>query len=112
MLHGLQGSMTIQDQIRIREGLLAAAEQLHTNAGFVHGDIRDANVFIDTGNLGSLDPIKFHIIDFDWAGRVGEVAYPYDINYLTVARPNCVVGGSRIETIDDMLMIKEHLFPL
>ncbi|KAF8659517.1 hypothetical protein AX16_001816 [Volvariella volvacea WC 439] len=39
------------------------------NKGFVHGDLRDANIII--GNDGHVI-----LIDFDWGGRDGEVSYP------------------------------------
>lgn len=37
--------------------------------GFVHGDLRDANILSGDGGCVKL-------VDFDWGGRDGEVSYP------------------------------------
>ena len=39
------------------------------NEGFVHGDLRDANIL--SGDDGCVK-----LVDFDWGGRDGEVSYP------------------------------------
>ena len=49
-----------------------AIKELH-NADFVHGDLRENNVFLTSdGNVA--------IIDFDWAGRKHEAKYPLWMN--------------------------------
>lgn len=41
--------------------------------GLVHGDLRFMNILCDVkGNV--------MIVDFDWAGREGEVKYPHNVN--------------------------------
>ena len=40
------------------------------------------------------------LVDFDWAGKIGEVPYPSNINIIEVMRPEGVV--------DDELMTAEH----
>ena len=51
----------------------------HDGNTYVHGDLRYGNVFIRTdvatGHVGVM------FIDFDWAGRAGEVVYPSTMNY-------------------------------
>ncbi|KAF9003645.1 hypothetical protein BDQ17DRAFT_1409037 [Cyathus striatus] len=39
------------------------------NQGFVHGDLRDANII--SGHDG-----RVQLVDFDWGGKDGEVSYP------------------------------------
>lgn len=40
--------------------------------GFVHGDLRSPNIMITTAGP--------QLIDFDWAGKLGNAYYPVDIN--------------------------------
>ncbi|CAG8604043.1 4687_t:CDS:2, partial [Paraglomus brasilianum] len=42
---------------------------------FVHGDLRDTNLFVQKNGEG-----KFMPIDFDWSGTAGEVRYPINVN--------------------------------
>lgn len=53
-------------------GLRNAVDILH-QAGFVHGDIRIPNVLLSRSG-------RVKIIDFDWAGKDGEVMYPSDLS--------------------------------
>ncbi|KAG5349563.1 hypothetical protein C0989_003113, partial [Termitomyces sp. Mn162] len=82
-------------------------QTLHQN-GFVHGDIRAANLLIDPASLAS-DDVQVHLIDFDWAGRAGEVRYPIGLNCETVIRPKEVQGGKLITQAHDIEMIS-YLF--
>ena len=41
------------------------------NMGWVHGDLRDANMVV-----GNKDPSQVMLVDFDWGGKAGEVYYP------------------------------------
>lgn len=47
--------------------------RLH-QAGFVHGDIRDTNIMVPRSG----EP-NFMLVDFDWAGKIGEVRYPMNV---------------------------------
>ena len=71
---------------------MSIVRTLH-EGGFVHGDIRDANLLIDRASLAS-DDVTIHLIDFDWAGCVGEAKYPIGMNCETVRRPEGIEGGS------------------
>lgn len=53
--------------------------------GFVHGDLRDTNVFVRKHQ----DRWESQIIDYDWAGRLGDVVYPIGVfNNALVWRPD------------------------
>ncbi|KAF8346757.1 hypothetical protein F5887DRAFT_831751, partial [Amanita rubescens] len=71
--------------------------------GFVHGDIQQANILIEKESLTS-DDVKIHLIDFDWAGPIGEAKYPADVNKITVRRPDGVEGGGFITKQQDIEM--------
>lgn len=66
-VHDLPPEARIPDGVRA--GLRATLAALH-HANLVHGDIRDANVLVkEDGGEG------FMVLDFDWAGVMGEVRY-------------------------------------
>jgi len=54
---------------KIQDGL----HHLHQN-NFVHGDLRDTNVFLDSKS----GQVKF--LDFDWSGEDGKAVYPSFLN--------------------------------
>ncbi|KAG9297842.1 hypothetical protein G9A89_006783 [Geosiphon pyriformis] len=56
----------------MRTPILDAVNMLHS-LGFVHGDLRGPNIL-----LGPTDDVK--LIDFEWAGSVGEAKYPESLN--------------------------------
>jgi RIO-like serine/threonine protein kinase len=57
----------------VRDGLREKLAGLH-QSDLVHGDIRDTDVLIKgNGEEG------FMVLDFDWAGAVGEVRYPMNV---------------------------------
>lgn len=74
-------------------------------AGWVHGDIRDVNVMIshEVGDEG------VYLIDFDWAGKEGEVFYPFDMKMEpeTIRRPYGADPLKPISRIHDLEMIKK-----
>ena len=93
-----------QEQIdKVLKSVRSVVDVLH-EAEFVHGDIRDTNILVDVGS----DELKIVMLDFDWAGPVNDVRYPYDINPKLTApgvlpeltRPEGVKGGG--------LILKEH----
>jgi Lipopolysaccharide kinase (Kdo/WaaP) family len=79
----------------------AAIEQFH-QAGFVHGDLRGANILVRKGD----GPLPIAILDFDWSGKPGEIFYPFRINRQTVQRPNGVYGGKPILVEHDIEMLR------
>ncbi|OAX42202.1 hypothetical protein K503DRAFT_653645, partial [Rhizopogon vinicolor AM-OR11-026] len=49
--------------------------------GYVHGDLRDINLFTRE------DKKHFMLLDFDWAGPIGSTRYPMHVNWQQVRRP-------------------------
>jgi hypothetical protein len=87
----------------VKTKVLDIVRTLHNN-GFVHGDIRDANILLDRDTL-SPDGCSVHLIDFDWAGNIGEVTYPMRINTKTITRPEGVSDGAPITPDHDIEMV-------
>ncbi|KIO01674.1 hypothetical protein M404DRAFT_722430 [Pisolithus tinctorius Marx 270] len=74
-------------------------DELHQH-GYVHGDVRSMNIMV----LES-DMTEFMFIDFDWAGKIGEVRYPLNVNR-EIWRPSGVFDWAPIEAKHDMAMLK------
>jgi tRNA A-37 threonylcarbamoyl transferase component Bud32 len=69
-------------------------------AGFVHGDIRSTNIMVKTnGSPGIM------LVDFDWAGVIGEVRYPMNVNNVDIKRPDGAHDNELVMAQHDMLMI-------
>ncbi|KAF8339438.1 hypothetical protein F5887DRAFT_979972 [Amanita rubescens] len=101
VLFGLQ--LSDADKEKVRHKVTSMVRMLHQE-GFVHGDIREANILIDYKSLTS-DDVKIHLIDFDWAGPIGEAKYPAEVNKITMRRPDGVEGGGLITKQHDIEMI-------
>jgi hypothetical protein len=96
-------SPTVPD---IFDELHDALSQLH-KAGFVHGDIRDTNIMVH----GSGEQ-RFLLVDFDWAGKIGEVEYPPNVYHgKDLWRPDGALDGELIMAVHDIQML-HHLFAL
>lgn len=106
-LYKLRPSLAIPQQEKVWTETKRVARLLHEN-GFVHGDIRDSNILIDTNSLDA-DNVKLHFIDFDWAGRVERVKYPMGVNTTSVKRPATVKYDALITKEHDIAMV-ENLF--
>ncbi|TFK96217.1 hypothetical protein BDV98DRAFT_597800 [Pterulicium gracile] len=97
-LHDLYGATgSIPDDV-IQE-VITAANALKAR-GFIHGDLRRPNIMIlDTPVNGTC--VRF--IDFDWAGLVDKVFYPFDltsaITDATKAKDNDVVTVDRMDKL-------------
>ena len=105
VLFDLQLSKVEQD--RVKRQVMRIVEILH-EGGFVHGDVRDSNILVDPASL-VINDVSVHLIDFDWAGRVGEARYPMRVNRMTVKRPAGVEGGELITQQHDIEMVS-YLF--
>jgi hypothetical protein len=66
----------------------------------VHGDVRDANILVRTD--GTLD-VK--LLDFDWAGPVGTIKYPMNVNGEDIKRPAAASDGELILAEHDIQMV-------
>ena len=71
------------------EPLKAAVHALHA-AGFVHGDLRGCNILVAASAV--------YLIDFEWAGLVGTVTYPYFMNHADIQWP-ADAGDGRLVTV-------------
>lgn len=93
-----------QNRTQFREAVERAIESLHAK-GYVHGDIRESNVFVhpDDPSLG------IRVIDFDEAGVDGVARYPRNLNTATVQRPSGAFDGEKITKEHDRFMV-EKLF--
>ncbi|KAG6883758.1 hypothetical protein C0993_003959, partial [Termitomyces sp. T159_Od127] len=87
---------------KVRSRVLDIVQELHRGC-FVHGDIRDTNLLVDIDSLVD-EVVQIHLVDFDWAGRIGEARYPYGLNYTTVKRPKEVTSGGLIAEQHDIDM--------
>lgn len=75
-----------------------AVTKLH-QAGFVHGDIRDINIMVKEGSSGIM------LVDFDWAGVIGEVRYPMNVENRAIRRPAGAEDGELIMAEHDIMMV-------
>ncbi|KAH7918819.1 hypothetical protein BV22DRAFT_1075898 [Leucogyrophana mollusca] len=55
-------------------GIKETLTRLH-DAGYVHGDVRNKNIMVSKH-----DNMRFMLVDFDLAGKIGEVRYPMHLN--------------------------------
>ncbi|KAF8641755.1 hypothetical protein AX16_009832 [Volvariella volvacea WC 439] len=91
----------------LKNAITTFVRALH-NKGFVHGDLRDVNVFVrDDDDTGT--STDFQLLDFDWVGCVGEVRYPINLNRTDIRRPDGAQDGAEITTEHDLQML-EYIF--
>jgi serine/threonine protein kinase len=97
------------DEIQITrkdvDALISKISQLH-QSGYGHGDLRAANILVSRS-----DPKHYMIIDFDWAGTLGIVCYPMNVNKSEIWRPDSVVDEAVVLADHDLSML-EHMYPL
>jgi serine/threonine protein kinase len=84
------------------EEILEKVVTLH-QAGYVHGDIRTTNIMVKRSGSGIM------LVDFDWAGVIGEVRYPMNVNTEEIKRPRGVYDNELIMPAHDTEMV-ENLF--
>jgi len=97
--------MTVQERQPLNQPITSLIEALHNHCGtgYVHGDLHDTN-FLVRGDMGN-----FMLIDFDWAGPVGQTFYPMFVNRRAIERPDDAQDGMMIKPEHDMEML-EYLF--
>ena len=92
-----------------QELVKARLSELH-DAGFVHGDVRNVNVLVRNKSATSVPPGRdVLLVDFDWAGPIGEATYPRGMNP-QIARPEGAVSGEKITPDHDMWMADRLAF--
>jgi hypothetical protein len=84
-------------QAAIRNRLEEIVAKLETG-GVVHGDFRTNNIMVKPGEEESAV-----LVDYDWAGKAGEVHYPLDRNHLGIEWPS--QAGSAISLGHDRSML-------
>ncbi|KAJ8495018.1 hypothetical protein ONZ45_g13040 [Pleurotus djamor] len=83
------------------EKLKAGFKLLHDN-DYVFGDLRDANIIVNSeGNV--------FLIDFDWCDKVGHAFYPHDLNTNGVTYAAGVEGGHAITKAHDEEMLDIYI---
>ncbi|RUS19541.1 hypothetical protein BC937DRAFT_87321 [Endogone sp. FLAS-F59071] len=68
----------------IKAEVKKAMGQLH-GLGYAHGDLRDVNILVRYSDADSVVNVVF--VDWDWAGKDGEVNYPLSINPIIPRHP-------------------------
>ncbi len=86
----------------VQKQVEAELKVLHAK-GLVHADVRDVNVLVRNEDVPD-DKADFKIVDWDWAGRLGEVKYPRAINREGIIRPPNALAGEAITAEDDLWM--------
>ena len=82
------------------ESVMKMVESLHQD-GFVHGDLRDTNLWISESS-----PSKFMLVDFDWSGVIEEVRYPMNVyKGPDLRRPEGAYDGELILAEHDVDML-------
>ncbi|ESK87100.1 hypothetical protein Moror_11907 [Moniliophthora roreri MCA 2997] len=64
---------------QVGEDLKRAVGTLH-DQGYVFGDLRSSNILVEPEPDGEGRRIRVALVDFDWAGKEGEVRYPVGIS--------------------------------
>lgn len=79
---------------------LENAIKYYHGLGFVFGDLRESNVMVTKDD-------KVQLIDFNWAGREGEVTYPVSISH-SIDWPEGVRGLEAICKQHDLVMLARY----
>lgn len=67
---------------------------------FVHGDIRTTNIMVKKDGSS-----RIMLIDWDWAGEIGEVRYPMNVNNVDIKCPDGACDNELIMAQHDMIMV-------
>ncbi|KAF9489886.1 hypothetical protein BDN71DRAFT_1593183 [Pleurotus eryngii] len=122
-LRDLASDPSSSTDYNISTNLRGAIDSLHAR-GFVHGDIRDVNVLVCRMDQMDLASVRDHpddddvsmesdkqadilLVDFDWAGREGDVRYPHNVNPDITRSPGAVSGAVILASHD--IWMYEHL---
>ncbi|KAF5354926.1 hypothetical protein D9756_005660 [Leucocoprinus leucothites] len=97
--------LSVESHKRVFPKVAHIIETLH-KGGFIHGDIRRVNILIDDKALEHNEEFAVHLLEFNWAGRIGQAKYPTHINTEIVSRPEGVTVGADITVDDDLRCLK------
>jgi serine/threonine protein kinase len=84
---------------QFRDSIQHSVSLLH-KYGFVHGDLRTSNILVSKSHSKAL------IIDFDAAGKAGEVVYPPNLNTADIKWPRSVRDGVSVTKEHDNYIFK------
>ena len=65
------------DPFQLREAICKTLKMLD-DGDYVHGDLRSNNIMIRTDVIEK--SVELRVVDFDWAGKAGQVCYPAERN--------------------------------
>ncbi|OJA11766.1 hypothetical protein AZE42_06317 [Rhizopogon vesiculosus] len=107
--------MAVADRQLLEKAITDLIHGLHAH-GYVHGDLRDANLFArdsDSDKQGVTGASDFMILDFEWAGRIDsdETRYPMNVNRKDIHRPLGAQDGMKIEVDHDLEMLRYVFHP-
>jgi hypothetical protein len=95
--HELPVLMEVQRQVK------TSLTALH-KSGYVHGDVRDVNVLVRNAKESEDDPYTL-LVDWEWAGPIGNTTYPANMSHERINRPPDALGGTKITTEHDLWMV-------
>lgn len=99
----LLSEIDVSDRQPLKEAITSLIRELH-NAGYVHGDLRDANFVVG-------DNKHFMLLDFDWAGLMQTTYYPMYVNRQDIRRPDGASDGEKIVAEHDLDMLNYMFHP-
>ena len=83
----------LQSHMKHWEKLLRELVLTFHQEGFVHGDLRAANIICKGDQI--------FLIGFDWAGKAGEASYPIDLDHLNLDLLKGRNSPDKVITVDD-----------
>ena len=87
-------------------GVVQRAVKLMHDNDMVHGDIRLGNILIAKAGEGDDIGTRVKIVDFDWAGKAGEVRYPLRLSQV-INWPEGVMSYAPITKAHDEEMVRK-----
>jgi RIO-like serine/threonine protein kinase len=72
--------------------------------GFVHGDLRPNNVIVSIHNNN-----RVCLIDFDWAGSIGNTFYPSFMNHLEISWHRDAIEKLPIHVTHDLHLLEQFV---
>ena len=96
-----KSSLAPDREVAVQKRLNQVLVQIHQQ-GYVHGDLRNVNVMVTNGPTPAV-----MLVDFDWAGKIGEARYPINVNREDMYRPEGAVDNELILADHDMMMLAQ-----
>ena len=87
-------------RVSLNEPIKEKVVTLHQQ-GYVHGDLCDTNLMVRDNSVPEM-----MLFDFDWAGEIGKVRYPINMNRgPNLKRPDGAYDGELITAEHDLEML-------